>query len=475
MMLPRLAGISALALLASCRTVGPDYHLPKEAVFSSAQAQAPLQDEHTSRLQQQGSLPDAWWQLYRDPALDALVREALVANSDLKVADLNLKRAATVESLARSQGGFSAQAATSAERALISAESFLQDERLPTFSVAKGGIEASYAFDLFGKVRRGAEAASADTEAALAARDLVRVTVAARVTEHYLAICEARHDLRIAKQAVKLQQEAVDVAQRMRKTGRGTDFDVSRARALLSRSEAELPRYDQRIEASGYEVASLLGRPPGDVPASASKCEAAPEIRQPIPVGDGAALLRRRPDIRQAERKLAAATARIGVAVADLYPSISFGASAGTNGLLSDYGQHPALYWSVGPLIQWHIPTRDSRERVELARIGADVALAEFDRTVLDALKETQVALSDYARLAERQDALSRSLQEADVGAAQAEALYRGGKTTFIEALDAERTRIDTELALSEAKQAVSRAQVQVFLELGGGWRPPPA
>lgn len=468
-----LAGLLAGALLAGCTTLGPDYQVPASALVNAPGARGALDTAGNPLVDGGQEVPDAWWHLYNDATLNALVQEALTANADLRVANLNLRRAAVIESLARSEGGFSASAATSADRALISGESLLKEDKLPTYTVAQGGIQASYELDLFGKVKRGAEAAAADTEAAAAARDLVRITVVSQVTQGYLDLCEAAHDRRITQDSVQLQQRAVDIAQHMLDAGRGNTLQVVQARTLVTRTQASLSSYDRQSHASQYQLAALLGKLPGQLPEQAKSCQQAPVIDVPLPVGDGVALLRRRPDVRQAERGLAAATARIGVAMADLYPSVSFGASAGTNGLLADYGKNPALYWSIGPMITWHIPTRESHERVELARIGAETELAQFDRTVLQALTEVQVALSDYASSAQHEAKLEQSLSDAGSGAALAKKLYEAGKTPYLDALEAERLRVEAESALASAHHDVSQAQVKLFLALGGGWQTP--
>jgi NodT family efflux transporter outer membrane factor (OMF) lipoprotein len=456
--------------LAGCATVGPDYTVPDHAMVNDARANGAFLPEHGTALDAGAPVRDDWWKLYNDPTLDALERQALQANAGLRTADANLRRAGALFAAAEAEHEITAKTSASAERTLISAESYLQEEKLPTFNVATTGIEASYDFDLFGKLRRGVEAASADAEAATAARDVVRVTVAAQVAASYVGICEAAHDIEVANRTVDVQQRGTEVAKRLFDAGLGNRLDVTRATAQLDLARAALPPLQRRHEASQYALAALLGHVPGDIPDAAKTCRSVPAPSQPIPVGDGMALLRRRPDIREAERKLAAATARIGVATADLYPSVSLGAGAGSNGLLGDYGQAPARYWSIGPLISWTIPTRSAKERVEVAKAGADVALAAFDQAVIQALKETQTALSDYAHALDRETTLRQALDEATTASKQAGDLYHAGRTPYLSALDAERTRVAAETALTDAESAVSDARIHLFYALGGGW-----
>ncbi|UPG90381.1 efflux transporter outer membrane subunit [Luteibacter aegosomaticola] len=466
-----LSALAAALVAAGCTTVGPDYKVPDNAMVKDPRANGAFLAEPGHAVDAGGVLRDDWWRLYDDPTLDALERQALQANIGLRVADANLRRAGAMLAAAEAEHEVTAKTSATAQRTLISAQSYLEQDKLPTFNVAVTGIEASYDFDLFGKLQRGVEAASADTEAATAARDLVRVTVAAQVASSYVGICESAHDLEIADRTVQVQQRGADVAKRLFDAGLGNRLDVTRATAQLDLARSALPPLQRRHEASQYALAALLGHVPGDIPDAAKSCSVVPEPKQPIPVGDGMALLKRRPDIREAERKLAAATARIGVATAELYPSVSLGASLGTNGLLADYGQAPQRYWSIGPLISWTIPTRSAKERVEVAKAGADVALASFDQTVIQALKETQTALSDYAHALDREETLRQALGEATTASKQAADLYHAGRTPYLSALDAERTRVAAETALTDAESAVSEARIHLFYALGGGWQ----
>lgn len=465
-----LVGAMAAAL-AGCASVGPDYKLPDEAMVNDSRANGAFVDTDATAVDASRAARDDWWKLYDDPVLDDLVTQALSANVALRAADANLRRAYTALDIADDEGGFSSEASVSVSRAEISAESLLHTEKLPVYNLAVGGVQASYEFDLFGKLRRGAEAASADAEAVKAARDLVRITVAARTAESYIGICEASHDIDVAERTVGIQQSAVNVAQRMFAAGLGNKLDITRASTQVDLARAALPPLRKRRDAAEYALAALLGHTPGDIPDAAKSCHRAPTVDTPIPVGDGMALLRRRPDIRAAERRLAAATARIGVAIGDMYPTVSLGAGAGVNGLMADYGKAPAHYWSLGPLISWSIPDHSSKLRVQLARDGADVALANFDETVLQALKETQTALSTYTHALDREAVLHQAFDEATTASSQARELYRNGRTPYLSALDAERSRVAAESALTEAESVLSESRVRLFLALGGGWQ----
>lgn len=221
-----------------------------------------------------------------------------------------------------------------------------------------------------------------------------------------------------------------------------------------------------------YRLAVLLGRAPQDYPANLVDCASIPSLDRPIPAGDGAALIRRRPDVRQAERRLAAATARIGVETAALYPTVSLGASAGTTsrtieGLVSD----SALHFSIGPLISWSFPNWDvARARIDQASATTKATLAEFDGTVLRALQEAESALTQYAHDRDQNARLRTARDRSREAAGLQTRLARGGVVSGLEVLDVERTLASAEAALAASNTKLAGDRVHIFLALGGGW-----
>ena len=257
------------------------------------------------------------------------------------------------------------------------------------------------------------------------------------------------------------------------KAGRGTELDNSRARSQLEQLRAALPPLQAQRRTALYRLAVLTGEVPGRLSDAIEQCDSAPRLSSPIPVGDGAALLRRRPDIRQAERTLAGASARIGIATADLYPSISLGLSAGSTGALAGFGAANTLHWSLGPLISWTLPaTGSARARIAQAQAGSDAALARFDAAVLGALRETESALTIYARELDRNGALKEARDQSALASQQATTLYRAGRTDFLTTLDAERSLASVQSALAASDAQLATDQVALFLALGGGWEP---
>jgi NodT family efflux transporter outer membrane factor (OMF) lipoprotein len=454
-------------------TVGPDYALPKQALVNAPLANAPLEGADATLTSPQ-NVPAVWWRLYDDPVLDRLVNEAMTSNTDLRVAAANLARSREALGVAQAQGGFSGKTSALIERAQESGEQYLLTEKLPVANEGDLGISVSYEIDLFGKLRRGVEAAQADSDAVQAAGDLARITVVADVVRAYVDQCSAAEELTIARQSLALQQQRVDVSRRLRDAGRGNQPDVTRGQTQVDTLSADIPRYMARRKIAQYRLAALLARAPANLPPAALACNTVPQIRQPIPIGDGAALLKRRPDVREAERQLAASTARIGVATGALYPTVSIGASAGLTGILEDLGTSPTARWGFGPLISWTFPANGARGRVREAAASSEVALAKFDGVVLTALRETETNLATYASDYARADALRAALKSAAQSADETHRLYLAGRESFISDLDATRTLTSTKSQVAAAEGQVALDQVNLFLALGGGWETEP-
>lgn len=489
--------ILAAAALAACSTApkGPDYRVPAEAVVMKPAAAAPfLEQQRAAQAAGAGEvvdpgrggsaasakpapfdnapLPPHWWRLFHDETLDALVEQALARNTDLRQAAANLERVQALESEARGgeQPAISVNGGPSFGHP--SGLSMLKKDYVPpdTFRYS-AGVGLSYQLDLFGQIRRAIESSHASTEAAAAALDLVKVNVAAGTARAYAEACATGQRLASARHSVDLQREAVSVTERLQRAGRVGDIDAARARSQLQQLQAALPPLLAQRQSALYRLATLTGELPADFPRGLAECHLAPRVAGTIPVGDGAALLRRRPDIRQAERELHAATARTGVAIADRYPKITLGVSAGSAGTLAGFGRSDTLSWSLGPLISWTLPSNGVADaRIAQAEAGTRQAAARFDGVVLNALRETETALNQYARELDRRAALQASRDEAATVAGQARRLYQGGKVGYLDALDAERALAASDAALAASEAALIDEQVQLFLALGGGW-----
>lgn len=453
-------------LLAGC-VAGPDYALPEQSLARSAEANAPFVSADGADFTA-APLPDKWWRLYDDARLDALVEEALQANTDLRVADANLRRAsAIVREVASSR-----RVSTSVSGGLDLSRQSGTGYDLPGVLGYDAGISAGVPLDLSGRIGRAIEASLADEEVVRAARDDARVTIAAAVTRAYASVCAANYGLAANRQVTDLQQQTLEVTQRLQRGGRGTAFDVTRARAAVDESEAALPAFAAQRHANLFLLAALLGRVPADYPKDVAECATLPALAAPMPVGDGASLLRRRPDVRAAERQLAADTARVGVAMANLYPQVSIAGSAGIGGKLGDLGAPTSFGFSIGPLISWSFPDRTA-VRAQIAQAGAqaDADLAALDGTVIGALRETETALDTYRRTQEQVMAYRRARDSAAEAAEQAGRLFRFGRADFLQVLDTQRSLASAESALVAARSASVDDQIAIFLALGGGWQ----
>ncbi|RZM32605.1 MAG: TolC family protein, partial [Sphingomonas sp.] len=227
-------------------------------------------------------------------------------------------------------------------------------------------------------------------------------------------------------------------------------------------------------QAALFRLATLTGRTPQDLPATAGARTTTPRLDQPIPIGDGAALLARRPDVHAAERRLAAATARIGVQTSQLYPQISLGGSIGSTALsVGDIFTGGPIRWLLGPLLNWSLNQSAARARIAGAEADSRGALANFDGSVLTALEETETALSNYARELDRRTQLQSAHDNAATAARITRARQREGQIDFLDVLDAERTLADTDTDLAAADSRIAGAQVDLFRALGGGWQAP--
>lgn len=453
------------SLLAAC-AAGPDYHRPTPAAL----AERPFAGADPA-LTAPAAPVDAWWHLYHDPRLDQLVADALAANADIRVAVARIERARA--GLRGSQADRLPQTTLNAQGThgrSSAAQTLPGYDRLNTTYAAGGDL--SYEVDAFGRVSRGVEAARADLGAAQADAAAVRLAVEADTVRAYFDATSAAERLAAARATVDLLDRSVRITTARYEVGRSDHLDVVRVTALRDQQAATIPTLEVDRRGAMLRLATLTGRAPQDLPADLDAAVTTPALAQPIPVGDGRALLARRPDVAAAERRLAAASARIGVATADLYPHISLGASGGftaTQGM--DLFGAGAARWLLGPVITWAFPNNAAvRARIGQARADDAAALATFDGTVLTALEESERALATYARAVERVRTLAQARDAAASAARISLARQREGRIDFLDLLDAQRTLANAEADLVAGQRDVALAQVDVFRALGGGW-----
>ena len=464
--LPVLAVLS----LAACTELGPDYRLPEAAAINRPEAQLGF----VSAVPTAASLapvPENWWRLYDDATLDRLELEALAANNDLRVAAANLERAQAMQREVEGAQDIKAGADFAAERAQLSGQSYLLPVQLPTQYLGDGGVHIGYQLDLFGRLKRAAEAAQADREASEAGVELARISVAADVARAYAEACAAGHQRKAAEQVLAMQQRVLDVTNQMVAAGRTASSELPRMQAQVDQARASVPQFLARQKVALFRLAVLTGHSPSDYPRDVESCTKPPLLTQVLPTGDGAALLKRRPDVRQAERGLAAATARIGVATAALYPDITLGLTAGSTGQLGALAEPSAAYWSLGSLISWRIPDASAHARVAQADAATAAALAHFDGVVLNALRETESNLTVYARDLQRNDDLRAARDHAQQAADEAETLFQAGRAAYLSGVSAKLALAQYEQTLAMSEDQLASDQINVFLSLGGSWK----
>jgi NodT family efflux transporter outer membrane factor (OMF) lipoprotein len=409
-------------------------------------------------------VPERWWTLFDDPALVALVDEAVVANRDVAVAEANLRRARALLGEAR--------AARFPELGLSAGGGAARPLGGPSGGAIQGTADLAWEVDLFGRVRAGIRAARADAAATEAALDGVRLSVIAATAGAYADACAAARRKAVAEDTLRLARETFALTETRFRVGSVSPLDIARAEAELQTQAAAIPSIEADRQAALLRLAALLGRPPAGVPAEAVACARIPTVGQLIPVGDGAALLGRRPDVRQAARSLEAAAARVGVAAASLLPTVSLGGTASTTASsFGELGAASTTSFSVGPLISWTFPNMAvARSRLRAAEAANEATLASYEATMLEALRETETALSDYARALDRRAALQRARNAAAEAARIVRLRYEVGRENFQVVLDAERTRAGAEAQLAQSEGEVAALQVTLFRALGGGW-----
>ena len=407
-------------------------------------------------------VPDDWWRLYDDPVLDGLVRSALAANADLRVAYANLDGARAALRQAR---------AVRLPQTTI--ESALGVDNPASQPSASGNVPttdydfaatASWDLDLFGRLRSAATAAGADAEAQAAVVDGLRVAVVADTVLAYVDLCGSTRAIATARVVAAAQDRSVALVHEQLRAGEVSPLEVSQVATIAAATRAAIAPFEAQRANALYRLATLQGRPPAEARAYAFTCTAAPRLRTAAPIGDGTALLLRRPDVREAERRLAAAAARIGVARADLYPRVNLG---GAFGLLSG-----GISAAVTPLVSWAFPNQaPARARLEQARATERAALAGWDVAVLRALREVETALAAYDAEARRNRDLATASREAQAYARRAGARVRLGDAPGLLQVDAQRATASATLQQVQSDLAVSQNEVALFRALGGGWR----
>ena len=479
-----LALCGALAL-GGC-AVGPNYQPPR---LEPTTVGPFAEGASTATLSGKPLAPD-WWRLFQDPVLDRLIADAFAYNTDIRVAEANLRQARGVVQQQRAGLFPTTQISAQYSRNRIGVDSLTAQQGVTNgggvgggttvsgfeYDLFTTGFDASYEVDIFGRVRRSIEAAKGEAQATAATLDGVRISIAAQVAQSYADACGYGQQADVARETARLQGNTLDLTRRLFDAGRGTRRDVDQAAVTVEQALAQVPQLEAERRAQLYALATLTGRPPAQIDGDAAVCRAVPTVKTTIPVGDGATLLARRPDVRQAERTLAANTAQIGIATAALFPSVSLMGSANSTGTkASQIGSIRSFGFSVGPLISWNFPNIIAAQAaIKQARAGADASLATFQGTVLTALRETESALARYAAALDQNASLRRAAASADDAAELSRLRFTTGRDNFLDLLVAEQNRASARTALAQSDTSVGDAAVSLFKALGGGWENAP-
>ena len=461
-----LIGIVSSLLMSGC-AVGPNYKRPQTSIANS------FENTPTNVVSANEAALATWWKGFNDARLDRLVERAITTNHDLRIATANLKEARALRRLTTFDLAPTVQANAGYENSLLSKVAALPGtpRAAREIELYDASFDATWELDLFGRVRRSVQAASAQVGSAEATRFDVLVSVIAEVARNYFELRGLQNQLAVAHKNADVQTETLKITQSRLDGGRGTDFDVSRSRSLLNLTLSTIPPLEAAIQKTIYRIAVLTGQQPTALTSELSAPEPLPPVLPSIALGDPATLLRHRPDIRIAERSLAAATARIGVAMADLFPRVTF---VGTVGLQADtfagLGKSGADTWNFGPRITWAaLDLGRVHARIKAVDARAEASLAFYERTVLTALEETEGALVDFGREQSRREFLEASAQASQKAADLAHQRYEGGVTDFLSVLDAERTLLEAQDRLAASQTRTVTAFVAIYKALGGG------
>jgi outer membrane protein, multidrug efflux system len=455
----------ATALLCAC-AVGPNYQRPVTPV-----------SPQFANVGQPGfsgtEVEEKFWTLFNDPKLDGLVDDALAANKDLKRARANLRASRAARRLAGFDLFPTVTAAGSYRHTRESINQLppaISPER--TLDDVDVGFDAFWELDFFGRVRRSYEVARAEEQASVASLRDVQVTVTAEVARNYFVLRGLQEQLAVAVRNADNQDQTLKVTQARLEAGRGTELDTSRQEAQLKQTLATIPLLESSIATTIYRLSVLTGRLPDALTAELQTAGPLPELPALNAVGDPATLLRRRPDVRVAERTLAASTAQIGVAVGDLFPKVTFNGSIGYDaGTFGGIGKRGSDTYSVGPSISWAaFDLGRVTSRIKIARAQTDADLAAYESSVLGALEETEDALITYGRAQSRRDLLTQAASASEKAADLARQRFQGGLTDFVNVLDAERDALTIQDSLAQARTQTATSLVAVYKALGGGW-----
>lgn len=466
-----LFSLIALPLFAGC-AVGPDYRPPSMAV--PAQWSEPRPSVTEKGLSVSGQDLGRWWVVFDDPLLTSLEERALATNLDLRLAEARIRQARAARLGAGSTLG-----------PTIESTAQYRHSRTPATSATGGGsggtvanqfqtgFDASWELDLFGRARRTIEAADADLLATVEERHGVMVTLTAEVARTYLELRALQQSIRIARENIVSQDQTTELTRQLLQAGFVNSLDVASAEAQSASQRARIPPLESSVKQTMHSLAILLGREPAALTAELTPERAIPINLPRVPTGLPSDLLRRRPDIRQAEAQIHAATARIGVAEADLFPRLTLSGSLSFQGdALDSWFNWTRRLWSLGPSASWQLfDSGRIRSNVLQQKSLTEQTLISYQQAVLTALQEVEDALIAAAKEEEHHTALAKTQEANQRSLKLANTLYSAGQTDFINVLQAERAVYATDDLLTQSTKTLATNLVALYKALGGCWQ----
>jgi len=450
-----------LAALAGC-AVGPDFKSPQPEMPADWSGRKLSTDES-----RQADLA-RWWSVFNDPILTSLVERAAASNLDLKLAEARVRQARAARGVATAKLGPALDATGSFRRAEAG-------DSGPVANQYQTGFDAAWEIDIFGGTRRSLEATNADLQSAVESRADTLVTLTAEVARNYVELRAYQQQIVIARRNLTAQQHSMEVTRKRFEGGLVSGLDVANASAQVASTTSRVPQLESSARQTIHSLSILVGRDPAALMEELSSEATIPEAPPAVPLGVPSDLLRRRPDIRVAEADIHAATARIGVATADLFPKFTLSGSLGWQADdTSSLFQAESRSWSLGPSVSWRIFESGSiRSGIEEKKALQDQSLITYRQTVLDALADVENALIASAKEQERRDSLVEVVAANRKAVELATQLYSEGETDFLSVLDAQRSLYSSEDALVQSTKTVSTNLIALFKALGGGWEAP--
>jgi len=483
---PRSLGCFLACILTGC-AVGPNFVRPNPDLPAKWSPHALAgAGVRAGKLRAAHEPPVEWWRSFKDPTLTSLIERSAVANLDVREGVLRIEEARAERAVA--SAGFwpslGANAEFTRQRLSINTPNgaiFGLGSAIPElprgifvnpFDQYQLGLTASWELDLFGRVRRQVEAADATTLAAIEDERDVLISLESDVGETYLDLRGAQLKRSIVVESLRTQRDVLALTRQRWRAGQTTDLDVENASSEVSTTAAQLPLLDREITQDINELSELMDREPGALRAELITARAVPPVPPLVPIGLPSDLARRRPDIRRAEANLHAATARIGVAVAGLFPELTLTAAGGyqSEGLAKLIGA-ASRFASIGPTLELPVFDAGAHATVRLSDVQAKEAGIDYARTVLGALHDVENVLAAYGADQDRRVALTAAAGSSRIALELARDRYETGITSFLEVLDAERTLEQNQLSLADATTTVSTDLVALYKALGGGWQ----